>query len=70
MQTIRDEYKEAIIGKFRSLTLLIEFLVFEKKVLTFEDDADKLKFYFQEKFHKKMNEHLAEYERKINHGRN
>jgi hypothetical protein len=67
METIRERYKDAILWKYHSLILFIEFLVFEKKVLTFDDDVEKLDFYFQEKFHQKMNEYLHEYERKRNH---
>jgi hypothetical protein len=64
METLRELYKDAIIGKHYSLQLLIEFLVYEKKVLNFEEDKDKLNYYFQEKFSNKLNEHLAEYKEK------
>jgi hypothetical protein len=66
--TVRDCYMEAIIGKHHSLKLMIDYLVNEKKVLTMTDSEDKLTYYLQDKFAKKMNEHLAEYERVKNDG--
>jgi hypothetical protein len=62
VMTVREWYSEAIIGKHYSLQLLIEFLIYEKKVLKFEDTTEKLTYYLQDKFHKKMDEHLRIYE--------
>ena len=61
--TVREWYKEAIVGKHHSLQLFIEFLVYEKKAVTFDDDGDKLSYFLQDKFNKKMNEYLLGYER-------
>jgi hypothetical protein len=61
--TIKDLYADAIIGKFYSLQLMIEYLVYERKVLNLVDSQEKLEYYFQEKFHTKMNEYLCEYQK-------
>lgn len=58
---IRDLYMTAILNKHHSLVLLIDFLVNEKKVLTLEDEANKLEHYLQDRFTVKMNEYLEEY---------
>jgi hypothetical protein len=64
--TVREWYQESILGKHHSLKLLIEFLVFEKKVVKFEDDTEKITYYLQDRFKNKMNQHLQEYEVKRN----
>lgn len=61
--TVQDWYEEAK-GQHYGLQLLIEYLVFEKKVLKMDDDTEKLEFYFQDRFSSKMNEYLREYEKK------
>jgi hypothetical protein len=66
--TVREYYLEAKQNGHYSLELMIDYLVNEKKVLTMTDSEDKLTYYLQEKFAKKMNEHLAEYERVKNNG--
>jgi hypothetical protein len=66
MVTIRETYAESLKEKHYGLQLLIEFLVFEKKVLTLADDEEKLYFYLQEKFSRKMNAHLVDFENKKN----
>lgn len=66
--TVKQVYADAIIGKFYSLELLIEYLVFEKQVLKMTDNQEQLTYYLQEKFKTKMNEYLAEYEVK-KHGK-
>lgn len=58
--TVFDYYEEAY-EEFDSLKLLIEFLVYEKKVITMDDEAEKLFHFMQQKFHNKMNEYLLEY---------
>ncbi len=63
-QTVRELYADALEGKYYSLILLIEFLMFEKKVLELSDSTEKLTYFLQDRFHKKMNEYLAEYESK------
>lgn len=63
--TVQDWYNEAK-GQHYSLALLIEFLVYEKKVLKMESSTEDLTYFLQDKFAKKMNEHLREYEVKGN----
>src|SRR5699024_6842533 len=46
--------------------VLIMFLVYEKKVLSFADTKDKLLFYLQDKFKARMNEHIKQYKKKLN----
>lgn len=60
--TVRDIYHECIKHKHHSLKLMIDYLVNERKVLKMTDDEEKLTYYLQEKFAKKMNEYLAEFE--------
>lgn len=62
--TIGDHYLDAIKYKLDVLVLFIDFLVREKKVLTFDDPIDALDYYYQPKFAKKMNEYLAAYQEK------
>lgn len=61
--TILDLYLEGK-DEFPSLKLLIDFLVFEKKVVKMDDPIDKLDYYLQDKFHNKMNEYLGGYKQK------
>jgi hypothetical protein len=58
---IRELYMDALIQKHYSLQLLIEFLVYEKKVVCFEDDKKALDLYFIEKHKAKMNKLLQDY---------
>lgn len=62
---LRDLYTDAITGEFHSLALLIEFLIFEKKVLTFEDDIKELDLYYKPNNRKRMNKLLLEYKEKL-----
>jgi hypothetical protein len=66
MNTVKEHYEFAIRYNYYSLRLLIEYLVFERKVLKMSDDEDKLKYYLQERFTNKMNQYLSEYEGKRN----
>lgn len=61
---IRELYKEAILNNFESLQILIEFIVLEKKVNTFEDDITTLDVYFLPKHKKRMNKLLNEYKKR------
>ncbi|HBU89859.1 MAG TPA: hypothetical protein DEB53_01445 [Bacillus pumilus] len=63
--TVKDWYAEAIKFNQYALILLIEFLVYEKAVITMSDHEEKLFFYLQPKFHSRMNEHLKNYHTKI-----
>jgi len=67
MDKIQDLYKEAKKYNDYSLVLVIEYLVNERKVLEMTDTQEKLTYYLQDKFHKKMDEYLAEYERTRKH---
>lgn len=62
---VKDFYREALDHRYRALKLMIHFLVFEKKVLTMEDDEEKLRYFLQDKFRAKMNQHLIEYSKKV-----
>lgn len=59
---VREWYSEALKGNHKSLLLLIEFLVYEKQALKFEDETEKLTYYIQDRFANKMNQYLKEYE--------
>jgi hypothetical protein len=59
--TVREIYQEAISNDHNSLQMLIRFLVYEKKVICFEDSQEKIEYYLQEKFSKKMNEYLYQF---------
>lgn len=61
---VQDYYEEAKEYKHYSLVLLIEYLVYERKVLQMTDQQEKLSYYLQDRFQAKMNEYLAEYEKK------
>lgn len=58
--TVRDLMNEAIKHQYTGLILLIQLLVTEKKVITYNDDITTLDYYLQDKFRDKMNEHLRE----------
>ena len=64
---IKELYQEAIkleseLGG-ESLTLLIEFIIFEKQVLTWENSYKELELYFKPNNQPRMNELLLEYRR-------
>ncbi len=59
---VGEYYEEAKRNGYYSLRLIIEFLVFEKKVLQMEDNREKLTYYLQDHFQVKMNEYLKRYE--------
>jgi len=63
--TIRYYYEQSILDDLYWLQILIEFLVFEKEVLAFEDSKDELSLYFKPNNQARMNELLWEYEKKI-----
>lgn len=62
--TIGNLYKEAVKHKYKSLILLIDFLVFEKKKLQMTDSKERLDYYMQAKWKDYINKHLQEYARK------
>jgi hypothetical protein len=59
--TTQELYEQG--KEFPSLILLINYLVHERKVVSMADSIDKLHYYMQPNFHKKMNEYLDEYRR-------
>ena len=59
--TLLEMYTEAKKENVVSAWMLIEFLVFEKKALTFMDDVSKLDYYYEPRFRNKMNEYLNQY---------
>lgn len=63
---LRELYTEALKESFDSLCLLIEFLVLEKEVLTWDDHEEELYFYYKPNNHKRMNQLLLEYRRRQN----
>ncbi|MBP1950262.1 hypothetical protein [Virgibacillus litoralis] len=62
---LREVYTESIAESHESLSLLIEFLVLEMKVLSFDDDQRELDLYFKPNNKVKMNKLLLEYRTKI-----
>jgi hypothetical protein len=58
---VKDYYIESLKHEFYSLQILIEFLVYEKKVLKLTDSEDKLTFFLQDKFRKSLNQHLVNF---------
>lgn len=59
---LKELYTEAIQGEYESLTLLIEFLILEKKVLSWESDYKELDLYFKPNNRLRMTKLLKEYE--------
>lgn len=62
---IKELFEEAIKNEYTDLQALIMFLVFEKQVLTLEDDTSSLDLYFLEKHHERMNRELHSYKNKM-----
>ena len=58
---IREIYEESILLDLYWLQILIEFLVFEKETITFEDDKSALALYFKPNNEQRMNQLLKEY---------
>jgi hypothetical protein len=63
---LKELYNEAMMENKMSVVLLIDFLVQEKKTLTFDDDVTKLAFYLQDKFANRMNQYLEAYNEMMN----
>jgi len=63
---IEELLDQAMENNYTDLQALIMFLVYEKKVLTLEDDTKELDLYFLEKHNKRMNKELIKYKHKIN----
>lgn len=63
---LKDVFEQAIEFEYIDLQALIMFLVFEKEVLSMEDDAKELDLYFLEKHNQRMNKELHAYKKKMN----
>lgn len=59
-------FEQAIKNESVDLQALIMFLVFEKEVLSMEDDTRELDRYFLEKHNQRMNKELHAYKQKMN----
>lgn len=64
--TVKDYFEWANKNDYTDLQALIMFLVYEKKVLSFDDTKDKLMYYLQDKFKSRMDEHIKDYKKKLN----
>lgn len=62
---LKEVYTEAIQGEYESLTLLIEFLIVKKRVLTWESNYKELDLYFLPKHYDRMTKLLKEYKEEI-----
>ncbi len=61
---IRKLYNQAVEHDEDSLLLMLDFLLFEKETIKFEDDESVLDLYFMDKHRAKMNKLLLEYKEK------
>ena len=65
--TIRELFEASLKSAYtEDLQALIMFLVFEKKVLSMDDDTKELDLYFLEKHNRRMNKELHAYKKKMN----
>lgn len=62
--TIRELYNDAVINDEPALQLMLDFLIFEKETVKFEDDKSALDLYMMDKHKEKMNRLLEEYKQK------
>lgn len=62
---IKEVFKEAVEHELLDLQILIMFLVYEKQVLTMDDDKSKLDLYFLPKHHERMTLELNNYKKKL-----
>jgi len=58
---LREVYQEAIKQSFLSVCLLLEFLILEKKVLSWDDHDSELDLYFKPNNKPRMSKLLKEY---------
>lgn len=58
---LRDVYAEAIKQDFPSVCLLLEFLILEKKVLSWDDHDSELDLFFKPNNKPRMTKLLKEY---------
>lgn len=65
MMTIKEIYTISIKDGYEELSLLIEFLVFDKNVVGFDDKQDVLDLYFKPNNEARMKKLLLEYREKL-----
>ena len=63
--SINELLEQAIEKDFIDLQALIMFLVFEKQVLSLQDDTKELDLYFLKKHQERMNKELHAYKKKM-----
>ena len=63
---LREVYQESIRQEFYSMCLLLEFLILEKQVLTWDDLDDELDLYFKPNNRPRMTKLLKEYAEREN----
>lgn len=63
--SINELLEQAIEKDFIDLQALIMFLVFEKQVLSLQDDTKELDLYFLKKHQERMNKELYAYKKKM-----
>lgn len=63
--TIKELFDQSIRNDYTDLQALIMFLVYDKKVLTMEDDSKELDLYFLSKHNERMNKELHSYKQKM-----
>lgn len=61
---VRQLYNDAVQFNQANLLLLLDFLLFEKGSIKFEDDVSVLDLYFKEKNRPRLNKLLLEYKEK------
>ena len=66
--TVGEYYNDAMDNGHDDLSLVINYLVGEKKVLTFDDEGEKLEYYLQDRFKNRMNQLLNEYRERVGEG--
>lgn len=64
--SIGEAFEQAMKYDYVDLQALIMFLVFEKQVLTMEDNTKELDIYFKEKHNQRINKELHAYKSKMN----
>lgn len=63
---VRELFEDANKNDYTDLQALVLFLVFEKGVISMDDDTNKLDLYFLEKHNDRMNKELRSYKQKMN----
>lgn len=64
MTTIRELYNDAVILNLDPVLLLLDFLLFEKQAIKFENNIKVLDLYFKENNRARMNKLLIDFKTK------